>query len=391
MRFFVSGHYDKSPQSPLFSPLSSSPITSESSFGGTSRRNSSEEPTSPATPDYQLPSRSQSIFTPSPNINNANSNTSDIQTLDSTFMPAAMPVPVSVLPSPSQPTIQLMQPNTFMPFMSSMSTMPPMINMPNMQTMTYNDPNALTSPLDSPPTDFIDTLFSSCPPLEHPVPVPHFTQNCEDMLFDLDEIAVWNATLVPTLAPQSPEELYASPTQERVTAQLETYFRCPDQQRLRRTLESIQGASWLVAHQKEPNDSTTKRSVYLAFLSNKGDGKASNGSNGNNYRCLFDGCNKSFDRQDRAIGHIRMHFEHRPFQCNTQCGVADCPERFYCTSYLKSHIKRQKVPCESCGVSFFRNAIKRHKVNCSGRQGLWPWFETQNHNTQEVDRNLKQF
>jgi hypothetical protein len=31
--------------------------------------------------------------------------------------------------------------------------------------------------------------------------------------------------------------------------------------------------------------------------------------------------------------------------------VVDSPERFYCTSYLKSHIKRQKVPCESLYVS----------------------------------------
>ncbi|PVF92892.1 hypothetical protein CPB86DRAFT_819258, partial [Serendipita vermifera] len=242
------GHYNAASMQ-LFVPdlcdeaLSSAPSTSEPSFGGISRRNSSEEPTSPATSDYQLPSRSQCIFTPSPNINNTNSNTSDIQTLDSTFMPALMPVPVSVLPSPSQPTIQRMQPNTFMPFMSSMSTMSTMPPMPNMQTMTYNGTTPLTSALDSPPTDFIDTLFSSCP-LEHPAPVPLFTQNCEDMLFDLDDFTVWNANLVPTLAPQlppqSPEELYAIPTQERVTAQLETYFRRPDQQRLRRTLESIQ-------------------------------------------------------------------------------------------------------------------------------------------------------
>ncbi|PVF92894.1 hypothetical protein CPB86DRAFT_145922 [Serendipita vermifera] len=232
-----------------------------------------------------------------------------------------------------------------------------------------------------------------------PAPIPLFTQSYEEMLSGLDEFTVWNANLVPTLAPQlsvqpqpqPQKELYGSPTQERVTTQLETSFQRPDQQHLRGMLESIQGAPWLVAQQKEPNDSTTKRSVYLAFLSTKGDGKASSGVNGNNYRCLFDGCNKSFDRQDCAIGHIRMHVGHLPFQCNAQCGVEDCPERFYCTSYLKSHIKRQKAPCESCGVSFFQNAIKRHKVNCSGRQVLWPWFKTQNHNTQEVDRNLKQF
>ncbi|PVF92893.1 hypothetical protein CPB86DRAFT_819259 [Serendipita vermifera] len=52
MQFFVPDIRDEVLQSPLFSPLSSSPITSESSFGGISRRNTSEEPTSPATSDY---------------------------------------------------------------------------------------------------------------------------------------------------------------------------------------------------------------------------------------------------------------------------------------------------------------------------------------------------
>jgi hypothetical protein len=38
------------------------------------------------------------------------------------------------------------------------------------------------------------------------------------------------------------------------------------------------------------------------------------------YRCLFDDCGRSIKRQDRALGHIRMHLGHRPYSCNGKCG-----------------------------------------------------------------------
>jgi hypothetical protein len=296
--------------------LSSSPNTSESSYGGSSRRNSSEEPNSPASSDYQLPAKSQ------PSLQYYSTNATNIPTFDSSIIPQFNTPHVSVqIPQPQlvNPTTQPMQP--LMP-MTFTPNMPTMLTMPTMPLMTYDEPNSFLSPSDSPATDFLDAWFASYSVPDQSASVAQSAQNSEELFFDMDEASSWTPSfvspMVPQQQPQAAQEDIYSPTIERINTQLETCFLRPEQRDLRRTLEQIQGAPWLIAHHKEPNDSTTKRSVYLTFLSNKGD-KAG----GNSYRCLFDGCGKCFDRQDRAIGHIRMHFGHRPFQCNAQCGFTD--------------------------------------------------------------------
>jgi hypothetical protein len=40
------------------------------------------------------------------------------------------------------------------------------------------------------------------------------------------------------------------------------------------------------------------------------------------YKCLFDDCSESYPRQDRALGHIRKHFDYRPFVCTGPCAAA---------------------------------------------------------------------
>lgn len=66
----------------------------------------------------------------------------------------------------------------------------------------------------------------------------------------------------------------------------------------------------------EPNVAP-KRSILLGFLSYEPDKNKEN-----THVCKFDQCGKSFDRQDRALGHIRMHLNHRPYHCNGQCHVS---------------------------------------------------------------------
>jgi hypothetical protein len=296
--------------------LSSSPNISESFYGGTSKRNSSEEPNSPTSSHYQLPIKSQ----PSPQYYPTNATT--IPTFDSSLIPqfntphVSVQIPQSQLVSPTTQPMQPLMPMTFTP------NMPNMLTMPTMPQMTYDEPNSFLSPSDSPATDFLDAWFASYSGPDQSAPVAQSTQNSEEFLFDMDEASSWTPNFISPMVqqqqPQAAQEDIYSPTIERINTQLETYFLHPDQHELRRTLEQIQGAPWLIAHHKEPNDSTTKRSIYLTFISSKGD-KAG----GNSYRCLFDGCGKCFDRHDRAIGHIRMHFGHRPFRCNAQCGVAD--------------------------------------------------------------------
>jgi hypothetical protein len=124
---------------------------------------------------------------------------------------------------------------------------------------------------------------------------------------------------------------------------LTTAFTQPDQVGLRSLLDSILTSPWLIKNDPEPKDEKN-RSILLEFLAHE--------TTGGTYRCLFDGCHKSMDRQDRSLGHIRMHVGHRPFGCNGLCGVPDCQERFYCQSYLRSHAKRQKAPCDIWYVGY---------------------------------------
>jgi hypothetical protein len=152
---------------------------------------------------------------------------------------------------------------------------------------------------------------------------------------------------------QTPTTQFSSPTEENFEAllaslcqfmppsaecaNLTTAFRQPEQFHLRALLDSILTSPWLATHGVEPKDEKN-RSILLGFLAHE--------STGGTYRCLFEGCNKSLDRQDRALGHIRMHVGHRPHACGGICGVPECQERFYCQSYLRSHARRQKAPCD---------------------------------------------
>lgn len=92
---------------------------------------------------------------------------------------------------------------------------------------------------------------------------------------------------------------------------LDQCFRNPQQAHLRSLLDSILQQHWLYSNQKEPED-TTRRSVLTGFLQRA--------EPDNTFVCLFDGCGKAFDRQDRAVGHIRMHLGLRPFSCDGRCG-----------------------------------------------------------------------
>ncbi|KIM27208.1 hypothetical protein M408DRAFT_330129, partial [Serendipita vermifera MAFF 305830] len=137
-----------------------------------------------------------------------------------------------------------------------------------------------------------------------------------------------------------------------------TAFTGPEESHLRSLLHEIVKSDWFCSNKFEPK--TEKgRSILLSFLASDAAGA---------YRCLFKECSKNLDRQDRALGHIRMHLGHRPHACDGKCGVIGCPERFYCASYLRSHTKRQKEPCGICQESFFRQHLRKHRLVCQGTQ-----------------------
>jgi hypothetical protein len=119
---------------------------------------------------------------------------------------------------------------------------------------------------------------------------------------------------------------------------LDMYFLHPAQKDLRQLLTRVVTSSWFQNNEKEP-EIGSKRSILSPFLQRS--------ERGNSYRCLFDFCTKSFDRQDRALGHVRMHLGHRPFQCGGRCGASE----WYVTLLMASHVPTDlSVPVTS--VSF---------------------------------------
>ncbi|CCA73426.1 hypothetical protein PIIN_07380 [Serendipita indica DSM 11827] len=114
-------------------------------------------------------------------------------------------------------------------------------------------------------------------------------------------------------------------------------------------------SQWLRNHEHEPRDGCG-RSIFLLFLAPTGAGAFQ--------KCLFHGCHGIYGRQDRALAHIRSHFEHRPFACLGECGDVNCLERFYSAAYLRSHLQRPKVACELCGTFVVKTALRRHTAGC---------------------------
>jgi hypothetical protein len=186
-----------------------------------------------------------------------------------------------------------------------------------------------------------------------------------------------------TDSPNSSSQLASPPLQCSHTSYRESpqhcYIMCnnflsPDQVHQRALLQHCLQSRWLNADELEPSDAP-RRSILLGFLAQNTPKAA--------FSCEFDGCGKKFDRQDRALGHIRMHLCHRPYACNLQCGNSSCVERFSCRSYLQSHLTRQKEKCRkwfvlpicirnsllpsSCsGQSFLRQNMRRHNGTCPG-------------------------
>jgi hypothetical protein len=113
----------------------------------------------------------------------------------------------------------------------------------------------------------------------------------------------------PDVHPTPPASSPAVPPQ---LAHLLDNFSKPEQEDLRSLLVDCLSSDWLRCQEPEPTF-RPKQSVLLRFLSHP--------TPRSNFRCLFDGCMKKFDRRDRAVGHIRTHLEHKPFLCDGQCKI----------------------------------------------------------------------
>lgn len=153
--------------------------------------------------------------------------------------------------------------------------------------------------------------------------------------------------------PVEPASIQTNPASD-VTHLSNTAFRDPSNEHLLQLLQTILIASWYLNNQHEPRDSS-KRSVFFNFLVHQSKGV---------YACLFEDCHAAFPRQDRALGHVRKHFNHRPFVCTGPCAATGCKERFWCRSYLKTHLTRQKVSCAVCKTRLYPQNMTRHMKTC---------------------------
>ena len=86
---------------------------------------------------------------------------------------------------------------------------------------------------------------------------------------------------------------------------------------LKYTHNEILISGWLPMNAPEPRD-WNGRSVYLIFLSPLH--RKANRDGATMLQCIISRCGKEFDRQDRAVAHVRGHFDHRPFPCEGSCG-----------------------------------------------------------------------
>ncbi|PVF92895.1 hypothetical protein CPB86DRAFT_145931 [Serendipita vermifera] len=128
-------------------------------------------------------------------------------------------------------------------------------------------------------------------------------------------------------------------------------------------VDQIRASSWFRNNQSEPED-LPGQSIYLRFLKRISDAGT--------YLCLYRGCNRTFDRRDRALGHVRQHLNHRPFFCGGKCFNGSCKERFFSAAYLRTHISRSKIQCEHCPAQIFPQNMRRHLKSCRGFKAKLP-------------------
>jgi hypothetical protein len=89
------------------------------------------------------------------------------------------------------------------------------------------------------------------------------------------------------------------------------YFQDTSQKKERDLLVQVLTSEWLAANKPEPQ--YMGKSILIGFLHR--DALSSPLS------CSFDGCEKTFNRQDRAVAHIRrQHLKYKPYACGGACG-----------------------------------------------------------------------
>ncbi|PVF96442.1 hypothetical protein CPB86DRAFT_504835 [Serendipita vermifera] len=79
------------------------------------------------------------------------------------------------------------------------------------------------------------------------------------------------------------------------------------------------------------------------------------------HQCAFESCKQVFKRQEQARACEDKHRGVLRYMCKGVCGVTDCPHGYRYASSLARHANA-KAKCDSCGESFTRQNLARHKT-----------------------------
>jgi hypothetical protein len=92
---------------------------------------------------------------------------------------------------------------------------------------------------------------------------------------------------------------------------LAQHFRDITQTKERDLLIQVLNSAWLAANEPEPQ--YMGKSILVGFLHRD--------SPDSQLSCSFDDCERRFDRQDRAVAHVRrQHLRYTPYTCGGACG-----------------------------------------------------------------------
>jgi hypothetical protein len=120
---------------------------------------------------------------------------------------------------------------------------------------------------------------------------------------------------------------------------LAQHFRDISQTKERDLLIQVLNSEWLAANEPEPQ--YMGKSILVGFLRRDiPDSPLS---------CSFDRCGRGFDRQDRAVAHVRrQHLKYKPYKCGGACGKGGWYVALHHASFTRHLANTLEQPREIC-------------------------------------------